>query len=87
MHGRHHGPMPSTVVVLHGGPGAAGEIAPLAEELARRGHGVLEPFQTKETVAGQIEELHHAIQSACIEPVVLIGWSPTSANSSCVRSW
>lgn len=38
---------PSTdpVVLLHGGPGAPGEMAPVARELARRGFDVLEPFQ------------------------------------------
>lgn len=33
------------VVILHGGPGAPGEVAPIARELARRGFHVLEPFQ------------------------------------------
>ena len=72
---REPGPTPSTIVVVHGGPGAAGEIAPLAEELARRGHGVLEPYQTQKTVTGQIEELHQAVQRECSKPITLIGWS------------
>lgn len=67
--------MPPSVVVLHGGPGAAGEVAPLAEELAQLGYGVLEPFQTADSVSGQVEELRGAIEQACQPPVSLVGWS------------
>ena len=52
---RQYGDTPSRVVVLHGGPGGAGEVEPLARELCRRGHAVLEPFQTRHTVADQVE--------------------------------
>ncbi len=34
---RRHGAPPFTAAVLHGGPGAAGEMAPVAQELAARG--------------------------------------------------
>ena len=42
---RTYGMPPFDVAVLHGGPGTAGGMAPLARELALR-HGVLEPLQT-----------------------------------------
>ncbi|MEM7718711.1 MAG: alpha/beta hydrolase [Pseudomonadota bacterium] len=70
---RRHGPAPYTAAVLHGGPGAAGEVRPLAEALARRGYGTLEPLQTKDTIAGQIAELADALADHA--PVDLIGWS------------
>lgn len=52
---RQYGDTPSRVVVLHGGPGGAGEVEPLARELYRRGHAVLEPFQTRRTVGSQVD--------------------------------
>jgi pimeloyl-ACP methyl ester carboxylesterase len=62
------------VVVVHGGPGAQGEMAPVAKELSKN-HGILEPLQTEDTVAGQIEELRSSIERSCTRPVILIGWS------------
>ena len=53
---RTYGRPPFGVAVIHGGPGARGEMAPVARELAPDG-GVLEPLQTKTTLQGQIEEL------------------------------
>jgi len=64
-----------TVVVVHGGPGAGGEVEPVAQELGARGYGVLEPFQTEASVAGQVEELRNAIEQSCQSPIALIGWS------------
>lgn len=72
---RQYGGTPSRVVVLHGGPGGAGEVEPLALELGRRGHAVLEPFQTRHSVDAQVEELKSQIDGFCIPPVVIIGWS------------
>lgn len=72
---RQHGAAPSNVVVLHGGPGGAGEVEPLAKELWQRGHAVLEPFQTRHSVDGQVEELRLQILQYCSPPVALIGWS------------
>ncbi|MEP0962082.1 MAG: alpha/beta hydrolase [Roseobacter sp.] len=74
-HSRQYGPTPSRIVVLHGGPGGAGEVEPLACELGRRGHAVLEPFQTRHSVQGQVDELKSQIETYCTQPVVLIGWS------------
>ncbi|HEY5527577.1 MAG TPA: alpha/beta hydrolase [Candidatus Anoxymicrobiaceae bacterium] len=71
---RTHGEAPFGVAVLHGGPGAAGEVAPVATELGRT-RGTLEPFQTKLTVDGQIEELGSILTERANLPIVLVGYS------------
>ena len=70
-----HGKPPYRVAVLHGGPGAAGEMAPVARALARDGLGVLEPWQTAATVDGQVEELAATLRNEAAPPVILIGFS------------
>lgn len=72
---RQYGQAASRVVLLHGGPGGAGEVEPIAQELGRRGHAVLEPFQTGRSVNAQVDELKSQIDTHCSPPVVLIGWS------------
>lgn len=62
------------MAVIHGGPGAAGEMAPVARRLSRN-HGVLEPLQTARSVEGQIEELREALSQHSQIPAVLIGHS------------
>ena len=71
---RFHGRGPYSIAALHGGPGAAGEMRDVAETLSAAA-GVLEPFQTAETIAGQIEELRAVLEEAAARPVVLIGFS------------
>ena len=71
---RVYGQEPYCVVVVHGGPGAPGEMAPVARELAD-GWGVLEPLQTKASVAGQIEELRGILETHAELPAILIGYS------------
>lgn len=71
---RVYGQPPFTVVVLHGGPGAGGEMAPVARELSVL-TGVLEPIQTKNTIDGQVEELREVLESQAELPVVLAGYS------------
>lgn len=72
---RRHGTGPVGVVVLHGGPGGAGEAEPLARELGARGHGVLEPFQTARSVDGQVGELRDRIEAEGVGAVAVVGWS------------
>lgn len=69
-----HGNAPYRVVVVHGGPGAAGEMAPVATELASDA-GVLEPFQTATSVDGQIKELASVVETHGDPPVLLVGYS------------
>ncbi len=71
---RKYGKKPFRAAVIHGGPGAAGEMAPVARELASEG-GILEPLQTALSVAGQIEELKTVLQKHGDLPVILIGFS------------
>src|SRR6266851_9900334 len=57
------------VIVLHGGPGAAGYLAPLARGLAEF-FRVLEPFQRGSgaeplTVAQHIADLHEVVKNQC----------------------
>jgi pimeloyl-ACP methyl ester carboxylesterase len=71
---RTYGKAPFNVAVIHGGPGAAGEMAPVARELASS-CGVLEPLQTKSSLEGQIEELKTVLEKNGDLPVFLIGFS------------
>jgi len=71
---RAYGKAPFTVAVIHGGPGAGGEMAPVARELAS-GRGILEPIQTATSLEGQIEELRTVLETYGDLPVTLIGFS------------
>jgi pimeloyl-ACP methyl ester carboxylesterase len=71
---RKYGTPPYSMVVIHGGPGAVGEMAPVAREFAKT-VGVLEPLQTKSTIEGQIEELKDVLEANAELPVTLIGHS------------
>jgi pimeloyl-ACP methyl ester carboxylesterase len=71
---RTYGSAPFTIAVIHGGPGAAGEMAPVAHELARS-CGVLEPLQTEPTLNGQLQELKDLVEDYGSIPIILIGFS------------
>lgn len=71
---REYGGPPFHVAVIHGGPGAPGEMAPVAGELSSVS-GVLEPLQTAASLEGQVRELHNLLRERGDLPVVLIGWS------------
>jgi pimeloyl-ACP methyl ester carboxylesterase len=71
---RTYGQAPYQVAVIHGGPGAAGEMAPVARELASA-RGVLEPLQTAGSVAGQVGELKKVLEENGDLPVILVGFS------------
>ncbi len=71
---RRYGKSPYEVVVVHGGPGAPGSVKPIAEFLSSF-CGVLEPFQTKQNIKGQIEELKNVMANNANNAVTLIGWS------------
>lgn len=70
-----HGAAPAQIAVLHGGPGGAGEVAPLAQALGAQGYGVLEPYQQQTSIAGQVGELHSLVKTNGGLPLCLIGWS------------
>lgn len=71
---RRYGVGPFRVAVVHGGPGAAGEMAPVARELGRW-CGVLEPLQTADSIEGQITELAETGRRFGTPPLTLIGHS------------
>jgi len=71
---RKYGHKPYRVAVVHGGPGAPGEMASVARELSSF-TGVLEPLQTTDTVEGQVEELRLVLQEDGDCPLVLVGFS------------
>ena len=71
---RTYGQRPYGVAVIHGGPGAPGEMAPVARELSKS-VGVMEPLQTKKTLEGQVRELFAVITKHGDIPVTLVGWS------------
>ncbi len=71
---RTYGKPPFKIAVLHGGPGAPGEMRPVAEELSNK-VGVLEPLQTSDSINGQIEELRRALEENAVLPITLIGYS------------
>ncbi|MFC1725311.1 alpha/beta fold hydrolase [candidate division KSB1 bacterium] len=71
---RTYGKAPYTVAVIHGGPGAPGQMAPVARELSGN-WGVLEPLQTAASFEGQVQELKTVLENHADIPVTLIGFS------------
>jgi pimeloyl-ACP methyl ester carboxylesterase len=71
---RRYGNPSFRVALVHGGPGAAGEMAPLALGLTNH-IGIIEPFQTKMSVEDQVEELKLILEKNASLPVILVGFS------------
>jgi pimeloyl-ACP methyl ester carboxylesterase len=71
---RTYGNAPFNLAVIHGGPGAPGEMAPVARALSLNG-GVLEPLQTANSVDGQVLELNNVLEKHGNLPLILIGFS------------
>ncbi len=69
-----YGLAPYRVALIHGGPGAAGEMASVARGL-EASFGILEPHQTGLSIEDQITELRYDLLSAAQIPVVLVGYS------------
>jgi pimeloyl-ACP methyl ester carboxylesterase len=89
---RRYGTSGDPVVLLHGGPGLPGYLAPVARALQDRWR-VLEPFQrmreeTPLTVALHVADLDEVIEEHCgTEPVALVGssWGGTLGLSFAAR--
>ena len=60
--------------MIHGGPGAAGQMAPLARELSPE-FSLIEAIQSKLTITGLVDEIHKLIIKNCKWPVILVGHS------------
>ena len=71
---RKYGSDPYKCVVVHGGPGAPGSASSLARQLSKTCN-VLEPFQTEDTVFGQVKELHNQIIENTQNKVFVFGHS------------
>lgn len=69
-----YGDGPFDIVVIHGGPGAPGEMRPVAKRLASEG-GVLEPFQTATSIEEQVDELMVILGDHGNPPLTLVGYS------------
>jgi pimeloyl-ACP methyl ester carboxylesterase len=64
------------VIVVHGGPGACGSMAPVARSLADS-FRVLEPFQSSgsSTVAAHVADLHEVVTTCSSSTPALVGHS------------
>lgn len=71
----HYGPEAPQIVLVHGGPGAPGELKPICKELGDRNIGCIEPIQTARSLEGQVEELKAQIETHCNIPLCLLGYS------------
>lgn len=60
--------------VIHGGPGAPGEMKPVTERLSS-GRAVLEPLQSKLSIEEQVDELKELLIKHGVPPITLIGHS------------
>jgi len=69
-----YGEPPYSIVLLHGGPGASGEMAPVARQLSEK-FPILEPYQTEPSVLRQVEELKNQLDGTASYPVILAGYS------------
>ncbi|MBY9077103.1 alpha/beta hydrolase [Paenibacillus sp. HN-1] len=79
MSARLYGTPPYKVFLVHGGPGAPGEMSPVARRLGGS-MGVAEQLQSKRSLSDLIEELKSDIEDYSTvdhstEPVVLVGYS------------
>ncbi|AIQ62588.1 hypothetical protein PSTEL_05200 [Paenibacillus stellifer] len=84
MSARLYGTPPHQVFLVHGGPGAPGEMSPVARRLGDS-MGVAEQLQSKRSLSGLLEELkgdiedHSTVDHGTVEhstgPVVLVGYS------------
>ena len=62
------------LAIVHGGPGAPGEISTVARELCSL-VGVLEPLLTVSSVDGQVEKLRAVLEEDGRLPLSLVGFS------------
>ena len=71
---RVYGSAPYGIAVIHGGPGAPGDMSPVAREISRQ-YGVLEPLQTRPNLKEQLQELKSVISDNGDLPLILVGHS------------
>lgn len=71
---RKYGEPPFSVILLHGGPGAAGELAAVAQKLSEK-KGTIELLQTRYSIVELLEEIHEVIIGHASFPVIIAGHS------------
>jgi pimeloyl-ACP methyl ester carboxylesterase len=71
---RKYGDPPFQIALVHGGPGAAGDLAPVARFLAKA-QGILEPLQTGTSLEGQVTELKTLLENYGDLPMIVLGHS------------
>jgi pimeloyl-ACP methyl ester carboxylesterase len=71
---RIYGSPPYSVVLIHGGPGAPGSLAPVAGKLSES-RGVVEVLNNGTTIGDQLFEIYEEVIRSCDLPVVLVGHS------------
>lgn len=72
---RRYGMGDPQLILVHGGPGAPGELRPLARILEQKGFSSLEALQSASTIEGQIEELKEQLELCEVEKCILLGYS------------
>ncbi len=73
---RLYGSAPYEAVLVHGGPGAIGELHGFAHKLSAMAQcGIVEALQSKYSVNGLIEELRGQIEENCCGRATLVGHS------------
>lgn len=71
---RQYGENIPEIVLIHGGPGACGELSPLAQKLSEK-VSILEPLLAQPSLNQQLIELKHLIQTYSKYPTILLGHS------------
>ena len=71
---RTYGKPPFSIILIHGGPGAIGEMAPVAERIGER-FGILELLNRGLSISEQLEELNSCIEMCPNGNPVLVGFS------------
>ena len=71
---RKYGAAPIFVILIHGGPGGIGEMAPIAQRISSF-FGILEHFQRSFSIQEELHILKELIEKYANPPVVIIGHS------------
>jgi len=69
-----YGQKPYRVIVLHGGPGAVGQAAPMARTISKE-MGVVEHLQLGHSIEDLKREIKEIIQKEALEEIILVGHS------------
>jgi len=71
---RKYGHPPLRVILVHGGPGAVGEMSPVAKHLANK-FGVVESLNKALTIGGQLHELMECVAICKEVKPIIVGFS------------